>query len=431
MTSRMHTLVSAELAELPLTDVHSHLAQGRAALSDPAMLLSYHMLQYPLRAADGGELDPHVLNFGREADPETVYELWERCGQAVMDTGFGTAFTSVMQDLYGFRGPLNRKGLRQLAKAMKERADDPAWPDAVFDRIKVGAALTSAIGMAPSCGPLAGRLQPTVESGVLGMHECRSWQKCLVELERRHGKEITCRADMDAAIRGYLDDHFNWTGKRVYVSWVSTLADFRPTTTAEIDRIIGRCRTGKGLTHPDVGLLVGEQIRSMVRTVSDRVAVCQLCIGCQYLHEGTEHPLASGFPDFIHSLGYLVAEFPDLHFNMLNAIEGYEHSLCAMVQAYGNVSLGGYWWHMFYPTVMENAWHRRFDMVPATRLMGFFSDGYCVDHVYARATMTRAVLARVLAGRIERGLCTRKTASRLARAILVDTPRRIMLGEAS
>jgi hypothetical protein len=432
MTSRMHKVLTAELAELPLLDVHSHLSPNRAALSGPAQLLSYHMLQYPLRAADGGELDPEVLSFGRNADPDAVCEQWERHGQAVMDTGFGVAFQAIMHDLYGFRGPLTRKGLRRLAGAMKERTADPGWPDAVFDRLRLETALTSAIGLAPKRGSLAGRMVPTVESGVMGTHEPLSWQKSLTWMERRFGRSITGRDDMELAIREYFHDYFKWPGVRVFVSWVSTLADFRPTTTAEVDRLIQRCREGtETLTRAEIGLLVAEQIRAMVRAVSDRVAVCQLCFGCQYIQPGTAHPLARAFPEFIHSLGHLIAEFPGLHFNLLNAVEDYEPPLCAMVQAYSNVSLGGYWWHMFYPTVMENAWHRRLDMVPATRLMAFFSDGYCVDHVYGRATMTRAVLARVMASRIERGLCTRKTASRLAQEILVDTPRRIMLGGAS
>lgn len=429
MTSRMHSLLSAELAEMPLVDIHSHLHPGRAVMADPLRLLSYHMLQYSMRAASGVALDPEVLSFGREFDAEAAYAMWERHGEAVMDTGFGVAFRAILRDLYGFRGAPTRRNLLRLAKAMQERTSDPAWPGTVFDRLHVRVALSSAIGTVPRRGPLGGRLVPTVENSVMGVHEASPLAQGLAWLERRYGRPVACRDDVDAAIQEFFRDYFNWSGKRVYVAWISTLADFRPTTTAEIDALIRRCREGAALSRLETGLLVAEQVRAMVRAVADKVAVCQLCFGCQYLQEGTAHPLARAFPEFVHSLGHLVAEFPGLHFNLLNAVEEYEHPLCALVQAYGNVSLGGYWWHMFYPTVMEGAWHRRLDMVPSTRLMGFFSDGYCVDHVYGRATMTRAVLARVLASRVERGLCTRTSAGRLARELLVGTPSRIMLGE--
>jgi len=414
--------------DLPLVDVHSHLHPARAVMSDPARLLSYHMLQYPLRAASGIELDPEVLSFGREADAEAAYALWEKHGAAVMDTGFGVAFRRILRDLYGFRSALTRRSLHRLAGIMKERTADPGWPKAVFGRLRLETALSSSIGSAPRHGPLAGRLAPTVENSVMGVHEDSPLQKGLEWLERRHGRPMRCREDVNAAIGEFFRDYFNWKGKRVHVAWISTLADFRPVGTEDLDALIRRCREGAALSRLETGLLVAEQVRAMVRAVAEKAAVCQLCFGCQYLQEGTAHPLARAFPEFVHTLGHLAAEFPGLHFNLLNAAEEYEHPLCALAQAYGNVSLGGFWWHMFYPTVMENAWHRRLDMVPSTRLMAFFSDGYCVDHVYGRATMARAVLARVLAARVERGLCTRKAAGRLAREVLAGTPRRIMLG---
>ena len=76
---------------------------------------------------------------------------------------------------------------------------------------------------------------------------------------------------------------------------------------------------------------------------------------------------------------------------------------------------------------MHTALARRFDMVPLSRLIGFFSDGWCVEYVYGRLQVVRRVLANVLAERIERGFWTREEALASAREILFETPRRIFL----
>jgi hypothetical protein len=98
-----------------------------------------------------------------------------------------------------------------------------------------------------------------------------------------------------------------------------------------------------------------------------------------------------------------------------------------MTQAYANVSLGGFWWQTFYPSVMHQALHRRLDMVPRRQLMVFFSDGYCADWVYGRLRTVQRVLANVMAERIERGFLTRREAVATAREILLETPRRLFL----
>jgi hypothetical protein len=126
-------------------------------------------------------------------------------------------------------------------------------------------------------------------------------------------------------------------------------------------------------------------------------------------------------------MGHLFGEFQDIHFNILNGYEPDEPVWCAMTQGYANVSLAGFWWETFYPSVMHQAVHRRLDMVPRARLMAFFSDGYCVDWVYGRLRTVQRVLANVMAERIERGFMTREEALAAARDMLFETPRRLFL----
>jgi hypothetical protein len=66
-------------------------------------------------------------------------------------------------------------------------------------------------------------------------------------------------------------------------------------------------------------------------------------------------------------------------------------------------------------------------MVPASRLCAFFSDGYCVDWIYARLQMTKRVLAIVLSEKIEQGFYTLTQAVDIAQQVLLDTPKALFL----
>jgi len=68
----------------------------------------------------------------------------------------------------------------------------------------------------------------------------------------------------------------------------------------------------------------------------------------------------------------------------------------------------------------------RLDMLPANRHIGFFSDAYCVDWLYAKSLLVRTELARALANRVERGQYTPDVATRIAEKLLYETPKRLL-----
>jgi glucuronate isomerase len=174
-------------------------------------------------------------------------------------------------------------------------------------------------------------------------------------------------------------------------------------------------------------LLEAAMIRCTCNAIRGKTKVYQLVYGTQFPTGGLAHGIARSNENFATGLAHLLYEYGDLHFNILSGYEPHEPILCSLCLAYSNISLGGFWWGMFYPSVMHAAWSRRLDMVPTTRLMGFFSDAYCIDWMYGRLRMTQRVLANVLAEKIEQGFYTRKQALKVAGDILHDTPRSVML----
>ena len=197
-------------------------------------------------------------------------------------------------------------------------------------------------------------------------------------------------------------------------------------TDENADILIKKAIAGEILTAEENGLLEGLLIRETTRVTSQHVSVVQLCYGTQYVSGQIAHPFAKASQAFTGTFGYLLAEYPDTHFNMLGSYAPDEQALCSLSAAYNNMSLGGFWYQNFYATNMEQSWNMRLDMMPLDRICGFFSDGYCAEWIYGRALMTRKVMANALADRIERGFCDEEYAMHIAQTTLYDTPKRLM-----
>jgi hypothetical protein len=88
--------------------------------------------------------------------------------------------------------------------------------------------------------------------------------------------------------------------------------------------------------------------------------------------------------------------------------------------------LAGYWWHNFFPSTIAQVIEERLDMLPMNKQIGFFSDAYCVEWLYAKSKLVRVEFANALANRIERGQYTLDEAVKIAKELLQETPKRLL-----
>jgi glucuronate isomerase len=122
----------------------------------------------------------------------------------------------------------------------------------------------------------------------------------------------------------------------------------------------------------------------------------------------------------------MVARHPGLRFQVFNAAPWADAALCSMIRELPNLSIAGYWWHSFFPALIEQQMRHRLDMLPLNRQVGFFSDAYCVEWAYAKAALVRRLLARVLAERVEEGRFDRAEAVDVAADLLFAAPRELL-----
>ena len=128
----------------------------------------------------------------------------------------------------------------------------------------------------------------------------------------------------------------------------------------------------------------------------------------------------------IAQLAEMISRHPKLRFQCFLASRHANQSLCTLARELPNFSLAGYWWHNFFPDVIQQIISERLDMLPANKQVGFFSDAYCVEWTYAKAVIVRKQLARVLAKKILQGQYSRNDAIVIARAILFESPQTLL-----
>lgn len=387
-------------------------------------ILLYHMVMYPLRSAGVPE---NLLWPGEESpDREQVYAAVAKAWPGMANTGFAHMLKDILSELYDFTDEITPVSVEKFEQIFSGKIADPQWPKEVMRRCNIVKVFSSQINVPPlQDGQWDGGIEFTIESSLFNHAiEIKSLKMLLDGASEHTGVEITSYRTLQDAVDLFYDK-FDWNGKSALVAWMGSVADFTPVKESRIDRIIQDARAGNELGLAESGLVEAAVIRCMCTTAQKKVDIFQLVYGTQRLSSGRSHPVARALPQFSSTLPYLLNEFPSLHFNILSGYELDEPSLCSLCSGYGNVSLSNFWWHSFFPSVMYHGWHRRLEMCPASSLVGFFSDGWCVEWTWARAMMVRRVMARVLSDKVEDGFYTNDEALAVARRVFFETPKEI------
>jgi hypothetical protein len=127
----------------------------------------------------------------------------------------------------------------------------------------------------------------------------------------------------------------------------------------------------------------------------------------------------------IKQLAMIVSRHPKIHFQSFLSSRHANQSLCTLCRELPNLSLAGYWWHNFFPCHISQIIDERLDMLPVNKQVGFFSDAYCVEWLYAKSKLVRCILSSNLAVRVERNQLDFDTAVNIAEQLLYCTPKKM------
>ena len=114
-----------------------------------------------------------------------------------------------------------------------------------------------------------------------------------------------------------------------------------------------------------------------------------------------------------------------MHFNISSATEQHLQDTAVLAKHLPNVSVAGYWWHTLYPHFIRKAMEIRLDIVPANKVIAFFSDAYHAEWCYPKLKLVKRLFGDVLAARVAEGALTPEIALSLVRETFYDNPKRI------
>jgi len=416
LTRCIETLDQA-LAGLPILDAHTHLVGGQLGAKGLHDVLLYHMAVSDLYAA-GCPSGERLTQYPGWPDRA---ETWRRISEAipflprVRHTSISWGIRIVLQELYGWTDEVTEANWETLDARIRERADDRAWHREIIGRAHVERICTE-IARRES-GDDDDVLQYALEWAFFTRCQWGEFDTALYELEKCWGRlpesptpigggqrpaperVIRTLDDVHAAVDWYVS-HIPADRIISTATHISTDLNLDPPQEDEMARALSR-RARAGAAERDIyaGYINELFLTRFEQTAADRV-VFQFSFGAEPLPYETASRLEQRT---IKQVAEMIGRHPRVRFQCFLASGHANQAMCSLCRELPNLALVGYWWHNFFPAIIHRVMHERLDMLPTNRQIGFFSDAYCVEWMYAKAKMVKHVLARVLADKVQAG----------------------------
>lgn len=426
------------LQAVPILDAHTHLVGGRLGARGLHDILLYHMVISDLYAAgcpDGARLTQFP---GEPADDEAHRRLKAAAPYIgrIQNTSCFWGVRIILKDLFGWNEPVTERNWERLDALIRERARDTAWPRRVMRKANIPRFCTEFVRRGN--GADDDILDFSLEWAFFTRCQWGEYDTALYELERCWGRSpespspiggerpptarvIRSLKDVYAAIGHYVS-HIPYDRVISMATHFSTDIDLRPVSDREMIAALKK-RAAAGPAERNIyAAYINEALLTALAPHADTL-VFAFSLAAEPLPHETASRIAQGT---LAQLAALISRHPKIRFHCCVASRHANQTLCTFCRELPNFSLGGYWWHNFFPDAIRQIMEERLDMLPVNKQVGFFSDSYCVEWAYAKAVMVRRQLAQVLAQKILQGQYTRGEALVIARTIFYETPQTLL-----
>ncbi|HRI87337.1 MAG TPA: hypothetical protein PK869_03685, partial [Candidatus Hydrogenedentes bacterium] len=341
----------------------------------------------------------------------------------------------ILNDLYGWSGPVDASNWQELDSAIKERSTDRAWAREVLRRANV-ARIGTELWRGHN-GSADDMLQFSLEWAFFARTQWGQPDIPLYELERAWNapapdspipvtfnralapplaRTIRTVDDIDAAVAHYCAlipyGKVLATAQHLSTDIMYSLPN-RDTVTEALRR-----RSSAGDAERDVyaSYILNRFLGELEKRGEE--IVFQFSLGAEPLPFESASRLNQRT---IGSVAEIAARFPKLRFMCFLSSRHANQSLCTVARELPNFSLAGYWWHNFFPGAIGQVMEERLDMLPVNKQIGFFSDAYCLEWTYAKAVMVRKFFAEVFSQKMRLGQYSESDVRYIAQGILSDS----------
>jgi hypothetical protein len=419
--------ITRALDEVRVVDPHCHLDAARPAATSLADILLYHHVWIELVSAGMGQHEvtraglPHEL-----ADPGI--DARERVRRAlpwlprIRSTTVGMLLGWLIADLYGGTGSLAERDIDALAAEVEKRGRDPAWPERFFSEV---CGMERLVSVEPAGGPRLARIAGADERlRALNIADGKAGpRERLEQMSAVLGRDVRTAGDYrEYAVKLALDparDSPTFIGAWMPAFFTDELAE-----EGAVGRTIARAWEGEPLSHAEMGSVSYFGMECALEALrGGPVRTIQLIAGAEVIppHRSVTH--WSG--RFSGAVARLASRFEDFRFNLAAASDMYTQDIAVMAKHIPNVSVAGYWWHTLYPYYIRKSIETRLDMVPAGKIVAFFSDAYHCEWCWPKLRMVKQIVGELLVERVSKGWYDIDTALWIIPTIFRDAPKAI------
>jgi|SRR5271157_174896 len=425
------------LQDVPMICIHAHLDPKQLTAQGLHHVLLYHMPLSELYSAGMPNGDRLSWYASKEEARSRIEEALPYL-KHVKNTSLQWGIKRILADLYDWNEPITEDNWQAIDSVIAEKSEGPSWPREIMKRCNVVSSSTEFRlrdeGQADDILTYAlewaffTRAQQNMNDSPLFELEW-TWSQDApsaplpVNVDKSKfvpEKTITTLDDVQDAMQHYIAT-VPFDKLVCAANHFSTDINYFDVTEDDMRHAL---ENRDHATEHDRDIYTGyilQEYLNALETQSKKV-VFTFSVGA----EPMEHETASLLPQ--KTLGQLMnvyAKHPDLQFVCFSSSAFSEQSLCTLVRELPNFSLAGYWWHNFFPKIIDDIIDTRLDMLPMNKQIGFFSDAYHLDWLYGKTFFVRKCMANVLARKIERGQYTFDESIDIAKQICYDTPKTI------
>ncbi len=430
-------VLSRQVGEIEAIDAHTHINAAHLTARGLHDVMLYHMVisdLYAAGCASGGRLseDPDAN--------ETAHRIEEAIPllEHIQNTSCYWLMRTILADLYEWKEPVTLGNWRDLDARIRRRSADPDWPQEILRRSHVLRLCTEL--------PLRGDgrhddiLFYSLEWAFFTRNQWGVFDAPLYELEyawqfdkpvrplpvtlaRREPvrRRVATVADVQEAMAHYCRA-IPYHQIVSTAHHVSTDMHYSLVSDEQMQKALdGRDNAGPGERDVYASYLFEHLLLELEKEHSE--IAFQFSLGAEPLPFETSSRLSQAT---IRELAEVISRHPRIQFHCYLSSTSANQSLCTLCRELPNLCLAGYWWHDFFPHSIARVIDERLDMLPTNRQIGFFSDAYCIEWLYAKSILVRTELTRALAHRIERGQYAPDEAVEIARKLLRETPERLL-----
>lgn len=415
--SSLYQRLRSHLEEIPAVDVHTHVQYSRQVVKTHAAglddLVFYHYLVTEMQAA--GMPAQFLAGF------PTAEERLEACLPYLRRIENTTAYWGLMRllkDLYGFSEPrLTKDNWRDLHIRVQELSRDPQRYRAVQQQANIGTTFVTVEYWE----------QPrdddhpfvyTLRFDNLLEAAARSRER----LAQTSGVWISDAASLKSALDLILK-RFAQSGGVALTGSFAPGQGLEPVSPAEVDRLLARSK--QELDADERGLLLSFGLHHVLAQAEDLGLAVQLLLGVRRPMPGDK--AVAGFEaDTIAQWCHVFHRYSRLRFDVFLGSAVLVQDLITAAKNYPNVYVGCNWWYHLTPTHLRRTLREQLEHLPASKVVGFFSDAYVMEWSCPKLALVRNETARVLADMVVEGYLSEETAVEAAHRLLRDNAAALM-----